>query len=82
MRKEISCFLGRLNIKKQTKIDNSRLDSLDALKGVAFWGIFFLHVNFAVEWAAFGVSLFFVISGYLLESRHLNDIKAVGGGTL
>lgn len=57
-----------------------RIRELDALKGVALIGIFLLHVQCNIEWAAFGVCIFFVLSGFLLETRYVNDSQALWGG--
>lgn len=64
-------------------MEKGRIRELDALKGIAFIGIFLLHVQCNVEWAAFGVCIFFVLSGYLLETRYFDDSQMLlGGGTL
>lgn len=54
-------------------MDKQRIDVFDGLKGIAFAGIFLLHIGSRVEWAAFGVSIFFVLSGFLMEYRHAHD---------
>ena len=66
-----------VNMLDQTNHANQRIHSFDALKGIAFLGIFLLHTKCPVEWAAFGVS-FFIMSGYLLELRHGHE-KIRGG---
>lgn len=48
-------------------------DSLQALRALAFTGIFLLHASAGVEWAALGVSTFFVLSGFLLTRRHYEE---------
>ena len=68
-----------VNMLDQTNHANQRIHSFDALKGIAFLGIFLLHTKCPVEWAAFGVS-FFIMSGYLLELRHGHE-KIRGGVT-
>lgn len=57
-----------------------RIEELDALKGIALIGIFLLHIKCAVEWATFGVCVFFVLSGYLLEIRYLDNEQILLGG--
>ncbi len=49
-----------------------RIDSLQALRALAFLGIFFQHSNFYISWAALGVSVFFVMSGFLMTYRYEN----------
>lgn len=43
-----------------------RIESMQALRALAFLGIFFSHAGFFVAWPAFGVSIFFVMSGFLM----------------
>lgn len=43
-----------------------KIQSLQALRGIAFLGIFLFHANTSVGWAGLGVSIFFVMSGFLL----------------
>ena len=53
-----------------TKSDRQRIDSLQALRAFAFLGIFFSHANFFFSWSALGVSVFFVMSGFLMTYRY------------
>lgn len=55
------------------KSSDNRILSLQALRALAFLGIFFSHAGFFVSWPALGVSAFFVMSGFLLEYRHYDD---------
>lgn len=49
---------------------NGRIRSLQALRAIAFLGIFLSHVGFSYSWAGLAVSIFFVLSGFLLALRH------------
>lgn len=51
-------------------IDNQRLESLQALRALAFLGIFFVHAQFFVQWSALGVSVFYVMSGFLMMYKY------------
>lgn len=53
--------------------NDGKIESLQALRGIAFLGIFLLHVGATVSWAAFGVSIFFVMSGFLMTKRYNNQ---------
>lgn len=55
---------------------NGKIDSLQALRTIAFLGVFFVHADFCVEWGVLGVTVFFVMSGFLLMVR--NDGKDLG----
>ena len=54
------------------KMSNSvqKIESLQALRALAFLGIFLLHVGCGVEWATLGVACFFVLSGFLLVNSY------------
>ena len=56
---------------------NDRIQSVVALRALAFLGIFLLHVGCPISWSNFGVATFFVLSGFLLSYRH-NDIEMGG----
>lgn len=45
---------------------NNKIDSLQALRTIAFLGIFFSHSTFFIKWPKLGVSVFFVLSGFLM----------------
>lgn len=51
----------------------NRIMSLQALRAIGFIGIFLCHVDFPYHWAAIGVSTFFVLSGFLLTVRYLDQ---------
>lgn len=55
------------DIKKSQKIV-----SLQALRAFAFLGVFLEHAKFYSHWPPLWVSLFFVMSGFLLEYRYEN----------
>ncbi len=46
-------------------IDRQKIDSLQAVRTVAFMGVFTSHCG-ATEWGAWGVSVFIVLSGFLM----------------
>lgn len=46
------------------------IESLQALRALAFLGIFFSHTHFFIEWSALGVSIFFVLSGFIMMYRY------------
>ena len=57
---------------------NERVKSLDGLRGYACLGVFLAHSGVAIfggsgEW---GVSVFLVLSGFLIAMRHLEDVYA------
>ena len=59
-------------MKCNQQLSTGRIDSLQALRALAFLGIFFLHSQFFVSWAQLGVSVFFVMSGFLMTYRYEN----------
>ena len=58
---------------------NNRIQSVVALRGLAFTGIFLLHVGCPFQWSNLGVATFFVLSGFLFSYRY-HDIEIRGGG--
>ncbi len=54
------------------KFTTKRIDSLQALRAMAFLGIFLTHAQFIFDWAGLGVSIFFVMSSFLLEKKHID----------
>ena len=57
--------------------DRHRIDSLQALRAFAFLGIFFSHADFFVSWPGLGVSVFYVMSGFLMTYRYeKTDVSA------
>lgn len=58
---------------------NNKIESLDALRGIAFLGIFFLHSGFYIQWSQLAVSIFFALSGFLLVYRNYDDSEIQGG---
>lgn len=56
--------------KENDKNKHGQIESLQALRALAFLGIFFLHAHFFVSWPSLGVSVFFVLSGFLLQYTH------------
>jgi peptidoglycan/LPS O-acetylase OafA/YrhL len=52
--------------------NNTKVDSLQALRALAFLGIFLEHASFPYRWPTLGVSIFFVMSGFLMTYRYEN----------
>lgn len=53
-------------ISGQVPKQSGRLESLQALRGIAILGIFLHHAYFFFDWSRIGVSVFFVLSGFLM----------------
>lgn len=49
-----------------TKSKQEKMVSLQALRGLAFLGIFLNHAKGIINWSQLGVSVFFVLSGFLM----------------
>ena len=47
-----------------------KIKSLQALRTIAFLGIFLCHASCKIEWATLGVSIFYVLSGYLMMKNY------------
>ena len=45
-------------VRDESGINENKIESLTALRGIAFIGIFFLHTGFCIQWATLGVSTF------------------------
>ncbi|MBQ7615289.1 MAG: acyltransferase [Butyrivibrio sp.] len=56
--------------------------SIQSLRALAFLGIFLCHVGTKVAWAELGVSIFFVISGFLLSNRDLKFNPSIKNNAL
>lgn len=52
---------------------NGRIESLQALRAIAFIGIFLTHAGAPYAWPALGVSVFYAMSGFLMTFKHIND---------
>ena len=51
---------------KSQNLTDKRIESLQALRTLAFLGIFFVHSGFFISWSNLGVSVFYVMSGFLM----------------
>lgn len=49
-----------------------KIVSLQALRAIAFIGIFLGHAGSSIHWSALGVSIFLVMSGFLMEYTYSN----------
>ena len=52
---------------------NVKIESLQALRAIAFIGIFLSHAGAPYKWPTLGVSVFYVMSGFLMTLKHMND---------
>lgn len=50
--------------------EKRKIDSLQTLRAVAFIGIFLNHAGSNIQWAAWGVSVFFTLSGFLMYYQY------------
>ena len=57
--------------------NDGKLSSLQSLRAVAFIGIFLQHAEAPVSWSALGVSIFFVMSGFLMSLNHKTDLEII-----
>ena len=64
------------NQEEKMKRKKERIASLQALRALAFLGIFFAHSGFFISWSSLGVSIFFVLSGYLMT--YSSEGKKIG----
>ena len=60
----------KLNRLALTDRQTGKIDSLQALRALAFLGIFLGHASFYIEWALLSVSVFFVMSGFLMTYKY------------
>lgn len=56
---------------------NGKIQSLQSLRAIAFIGIFLSHAGSPISWPALGVSIFFVLSGFLSFYSHSTDNSEV-----
>lgn len=54
----------------QNSTGKARIESLQALRAWAFLGIFFSHAGFFISWSSLGVSVFCVMSGFLMAYHY------------
>lgn len=52
--------------------NHNKLNSLQALRGIAFIGIFLLHAGSSINWSNLSVSIFFVLSGFLMVYTYID----------
>lgn len=57
---------------KNTASVYSRSESIQSLRAIAFLGIFLLHAGCPVNWSDLSVSIFFVLSGFLLVQANID----------
>ncbi|MBO6282552.1 MAG: acyltransferase [Pseudobutyrivibrio sp.] len=51
---------------------NSKINSLQALRAIAFIGIFLAHARITYSWPKLGVSIFFCMSGFLMTYIYMD----------
>ena len=51
---------------------NSKINSLQALRAIAFIGIFLAHAGITYSWPKLGVSIFFCMSGFLMTYIYMD----------
>ena len=57
----------------KSRENEAKSTSFQALRAWAFLGIFLSHAGSAIFWSVLGVSVFFVMSGFLMFRKHEND---------
>ena len=57
--------------------NNKKIESLQALRALAFLSIFLVHANGPFIMGYFAVTVFFVLSGFLLMYRHGEEERPV-----
>ena len=55
---------------KNCSFNRPKIDSLQVLRAGAFLGIFLNHAEYFIKWPVLGVSIFFVMSGFLMTYRY------------
>lgn len=53
-----------------------KIESLQAMRGLAFIGIFLAHAGCKFEWAALSVTTFMTLSGFLLMKNRGGGVQA------
>ena len=59
-----------------TKSNGGKIESLQALRTIAFLGIFLTHASSAYGWPSLGVSVFLVLSGFLMMRNYRGKIHS------
>lgn len=54
-----------------------KIQSISSLRGIAIIGIFLSHAHSRISWPYLGVSLFFVMSGFLLTKKYIGTDDVV-----
>lgn len=57
--------------------EKKKLTSLQSLRALAFLGIFLLHAGCVYDWAVLGVSVFFVMSGFLMVYSYYDKALSI-----
>ncbi len=65
-------IINKQNQDAQYNIKENKIDSLQGLRALAFFGVFLSHTA-GVQSGGWGVSVFLVLSGFLMSVKHYDD---------